>query len=167
MDIIVHPSGTLEWQGQTYRCAIGKAGVIANKQEGDHATPIGRWPIRRVLYRADKIAKPVLNFPTTVINSEDGWCDAPEDVNYNQQIVLPYPASCEKLWRDDNMYDIVVVMGYNDEPALADKGSAIFLHVIRDESYPPTEGCVAVALSDMLAILHTADLDTAVVVKES
>ena len=86
------------------------------------------------------------------IADHDGWCDDPRDRNYNRQIRLPYSGSHERLWRDDHVYDVIVVLGYNDAPVVPDAGSAIFMHVAR-EDFGPTEGCVALALPDLLRVL--------------
>ena len=134
------------------RCALGRAGVTKNKREGDGATPAGTWPLRRVLYRADKIDPVQTLLTLEVIQEEDGWCDAPGDPDYNKQVTLPYPASAEQLWRDDDLYDVVVVLGYNDDPVVDGLGSAIFLHIAHEE-YAPTEGCVALSLDDMRQLL--------------
>lgn len=138
-------------------CALGKGGLIAaaDKREGDGASPLGVWPIRRVLYRADRLPAPETALAAQAIAPDDGWCDAPEDPAYNRPVRHPYPASAERLWREDHVYDIVVVLGHNDDPVQAGRGSAIFWHLAR-EDYRPTEGCVAIARAPMLAALRIA-----------
>ena len=138
-----------DWGAGARRAAIGHAGIGEKQREGDRLTPIGRWGLRRVLYRADRIAKPASGLPVAAIARDWGWCDAPDDANYNRQVILPYPARAERLWRDDALYDVIVVAGYNDDPVVPGKGSAIFLHVAA-AGYAPTEGCVAMALQDVL-----------------
>jgi L,D-peptidoglycan transpeptidase YkuD (ErfK/YbiS/YcfS/YnhG family) len=147
----------LRWGGREVRCALGRSGVTPaeSKREGDGASPIGIWPIRQVLWRADRLARPPTHLPLIEIIPEAGWCDDPADPFYNRPVILPYPASHEKLWRDDRVYDVIVELGYNDDPAVPGKGSAIFLHVARPD-YSPTEGCVACALPDLLALLSDA-----------
>lgn len=151
---IAFSDGRLEGDGLSLHCALGKGGVLpaAEKREGDGASPIGIWPVRRVWYRADKAPAPETGIPAIALRPEDGWCDAPGDTRYNQWVSLPYPASHERLWRDDGLYDLIVELGYNDEPPIARKGSAIFLHVART-GYLPTEGCVALAEDDLRAVL--------------
>jgi L,D-peptidoglycan transpeptidase YkuD (ErfK/YbiS/YcfS/YnhG family) len=127
----------------------------ADKREGDGKSPIGAWPIRRVLYRPDRGQAPVAAFPVAPIAADDGWCDAPEDPAYNRPVTRPYPASCEAMWREDHLYDIVVVLAHNDDPPVAGLGSAIFLHLAKD-GYAPTEGCVALSPEDMLDLLSRA-----------
>jgi len=139
------------------RCALGPAGVIdaAKKREGDGATPIGEWPIRRVLYRPDRGAAPETRLPVTAMLDSDGWCDAPDDPAYNRPVTLPYPASAERMWREDEIYDIVVILGHNDDPVVPGMGSAIFLHCARAD-YTPTQGCIALAQPNLEALLQMA-----------
>jgi L,D-peptidoglycan transpeptidase YkuD (ErfK/YbiS/YcfS/YnhG family) len=154
----VEPSrGELVWQGHRVRCALGKGGLkpAADKREGDGASPIGVWPLRRVLWRPDKGPPPKTALPVQAIGPGDGWCDAPLDPAYNRPVALPYPASAERLWRGDDLYDLVVVLGHNDDPVVPGAGSAIFLHLARPD-YSPTEGCVAVARADLEALLAEA-----------
>ena len=158
-------SGEVIFKGKRYRCVIGKNGVTNNKEEGDGKTPVGCFEIRKVLYRKDKIKKPETELFIEEILENDGWCDDINDKNYNQQIKLPYNASHEKLWRDDEVYDIVVVLGYNDNPVISGKGSAIFMHVAR-ENYSPTAGCVVFNKEDLLEILKNCDKKTLICIKD-
>jgi L,D-peptidoglycan transpeptidase YkuD (ErfK/YbiS/YcfS/YnhG family) len=154
--------------GQTeVRCAIGPAGVIPAeaKREGDGATPLGVWPMRRVLYRSDRGPAPVTGLPVAAIAEADGWCDGPADPAYNRPVTLPYPASAERMWRDDSLYDLVVVLGHNDDPPVPGMGSAIFLHCAKP-GYPPTQGCVALARADLEALLALAKPGDALAVVE-
>jgi len=150
----VYPDGKLIWNGQTYPCAIGKGGIVQDKKEGDGATPVGRFPLKQVYYRPDRLKQPETILQTQAISSTDGWCDDPEHVAYNKPIKLPFKASHEELWRDDHIYDVIVVLGHNDNPPIPGKGSAIFFHIARN-GFTGTEGCVAVALTDMLHILKS------------
>lgn len=153
-----------QWGDRSFRCAIGRGAIAVEKKEGDGVTPAGRWPIRRVLYRADRLAQPETLFDCTAIAPDDGWCDDPKDPAYNQPVRLPYAASHEHMTRDDGLYDVVVVLGHNDDPVIPGAGSAIFLHVARDD-YGPTEGCVALALPDLLDVLRGAAPGSAVDVR--
>jgi len=139
-------------------CAVGRGGVRADKTEGDGATPAGCWPIRRVLYRADRLARPETVFPCDPLQPHDGWCDAPGDPRYNEQIRLPYPGRHERLWRDAEIYDCIAVLGFNDAPVRAGAGSAIFLHIARRD-LGPTEGCVALLRGDLLDFLRAVEPD--------
>ena len=136
------------------RCALGRSGVMpaADKREGDGASPIGVWPIRRVLWRSDHGPTPVTTFPLSEIQPYDGWSDDVNDPLYNQLVKHPHPFSAEKMWRDDGLYDIVVILGHNDDPIVTGMGSAIFLHCARAD-YGPTAGCVALARIDLEALL--------------
>lgn len=152
MEAVVHPDGRLIFGGRVLRAALGRGGVRADKQEGDGATPAGFFPVRRVLYRADRVPVPRAGVPREPIAPDDGWCDDPDHPDYNRQVRLPHPARCEELWRQDGLYDLVGVLGWNDAPAERGRGSAIFLHVARAD-FGPTEGCVALPLAEMQAVL--------------
>lgn len=145
-------SGLLSWAGGEMRCALGRTGIRADKREGDGATPAGVFPLRRLLYRPDRLALPTTSLETLAIRPDDGWCDDPADPRYNRPVRLPYPARHEALWRDDRLYDLVVVLGHNDDPVVPGRGSAVFLHVAAAD-YAPTAGCVAVATGDLLDLL--------------
>jgi len=149
--------GQFELGGRRVRCALGRGGMkpAADKREGDGAGPVGEWLMRRVFYRPDRGAAPKTRLAITALSPADAWCDASEDPAYNQPVRLPYAASAESLWREDELYDLVVVLGYNDDPPVAGRGSAIFLHCARP-GYPPTEGCVALARADMETLLGMA-----------
>lgn len=156
MDLIVAAPGTALWGTRGMRCALGRAGISRDKHEGDGATPAGRFPLRRVFYRPDRIAAPACRLPVSPLKESMGWCDDPDDAAYNRLVDLPYPARHEKLWREDGLYDVVVVIGHNDAPVVPGAGSAIFLHVAAPD-FAPTEGCVALALKDLQAVLAEAD----------
>lgn len=144
--------GVLRWAGNEVECTLGHGGVRSDKREGDGATPAGRFALRRVLWRADRLARPATGLPVAAIGPDDGWCDWPADPLYNRQVRLPHAARHERLHRDDGLYDVVVVLGHNDDPVLPGAGSAVFMHVAR-EDLGPTEGCVGLALPDLLRLL--------------
>ena len=149
----VGPDGLMRFQGRVYRCALGKGGLSAEKREGDGSTPIGLLPLRRLLYRADRLAPPQASVAIAPIAPEDGWCDDPTHADYNQQIRLPHPARHEILWRADHIYDVIGTLGWNDAPVARGRGSAIFLHLARP-GLAPTEGCVALERQDLLQVLR-------------
>jgi L,D-peptidoglycan transpeptidase YkuD (ErfK/YbiS/YcfS/YnhG family) len=158
MPFRAHVDGRFELDGRILRCAVGKAGAIAaaDKREGDSKSPLGTWTMREVWYRPDVYPKgPLTALPVRATRPDDGWCDAPGDPNYNRPVTLPYPASAERMWRDDPVYDLVVILGHNDDPPVPGLGSAIFMHLAR-EGYPGTEGCVALARADIEAVLAAA-----------
>ena len=158
-NILVRSAGWLSYKNKYFKCTIGNAGFSKSKYEGDKTTPIGSFKLRYGLYRADRISKPASPIKFQKINKKDGWCDDPRDIQYNKMVTLPYPASHERLWRQDQLYDIIVVIGYNDDPVVANKGSAIFLHVA-DLSYKPTDGCVAVSCENLLELLASIKAET-------
>lgn len=162
-NLIVHSNGLAEWQGLTLRCAIGKNGITHDKREGDGATPIGTFPIRQVFFREDRITAPVCVFPTRPLTNTDGWCDDAKLPDYNTLVPLPFQGSHEALWREDHVYDIIVVLGYNDDPVVAGRGSAIFLHIARPE-YSGTAGCIVLSEPDLRDFLQNASADTQVCV---
>lgn len=141
-------------EARPFPCALGRAGIVPAeaKREGDGGTPTGRLPLRRLLFRADRLSRPAAAVPAEPIAPDDGWCDDPADAAYNSPVRLPFAPSHERLWREDAVYDLIGVLGWNDEPAVPGRGSAIFLHLARP-GLAPTEGCVALALPDLLAIL--------------
>jgi L,D-peptidoglycan transpeptidase YkuD (ErfK/YbiS/YcfS/YnhG family) len=163
MDLIVNHQGEARWGDHTLRCAIGRSGIAATKREGDGATPQGRFAMRCLFYRPDRLARPVTRLASRAINPEDGWCDAPEDPAYNRLVRLPHPASAEPLWREDRVYDLIVPLGYNDAPIEPGKGSAIFLHLAAAD-YGPTAGCIALACDDLLRVVREADRESCVMV---
>ena len=144
--------GTLRFGRETLRVAWGRGGLVAHKREGDGGTPIARLPLRRVLYRADRVARPLASVPVEPLAPQDGWCDDPADARYNRMLRLPADCRHEALWRADGLYDIIGVLGWNDAPVVRGAGSAIFLHVATRE-YAPTEGCLALALPDLVRML--------------
>lgn len=156
MDLTVRPGPDGIWllafDGHETRCAIGRSGISAAKREGDGASPAGTYALREGFFRPDRVTPPETALKLTPLSKDDGWCDAPDDPSYNRSVKLPYAASHEEMWREDGLYDVVVVIGYNDDPVVAGKGSAIFMHICR-EDYGPTAGCVAVPLGDMLTLL--------------
>ncbi len=151
-------NGTLALGVHKVRCALGKGGVkpAAEKREGDGASPAGIWPIRYVFYRPDRVEAPDTALDVRTLSPDDGWCDDPSSPDYNKLVKLPFAAGHEVLWRDDHVYDIIVVLGHNDDPPVPGMGSAIFAHLAR-EDYTGTEGCVAMGLADMLELLRAAE----------
>lgn len=152
-DIVVTSDGWVAAGGRRFRCALGRGGVSRLKREGDGATPAGRWPIRRLLWRGDRLGRPATVLACRPLRPADGWCDDPADAaRYNRPVTLPYAGSHEELWRADGLYDVIGILGHNDDPPVPGLGSAIFLHVARAD-YAPTEGCVALLLPDLLALI--------------
>ncbi|MBI2256337.1 MAG: L,D-transpeptidase family protein [Proteobacteria bacterium] len=169
-DLVVtadRPGATQGWAeiaGRKFRCALGRGGILPVKREGDGGTPVGSFPLRRLYMRADKGNAPKAPVPISVITKDDGWCDAPEHADYNRRVTLPFAASHETMWRDDHLYDLVLVIGHNDDPVVPFMGSAVFVHLARPD-YGPTEGCIAFARADLEAILASLGPQDRVVVE--
>src|SRR5262245_65958064 len=144
-----------------WRCAVGAGGVREDKVEGDAATPVGEFPLRHIYFRNDRLVLPKVRLPARAIGERDGWCDDPRSPAYNRLVRIPNEWSHEKMWREDGLYDLVVVVGYNDDPPEGEWGSAIFLHIARDD-YPPTQGCIAFARDDLLELVTLIGPQTSV-----
>ena len=146
------------------RCAVGRGGIAHDKREGDGTTPVGTFVLRRIFYRADRLPRPMTTLPTRALEPDDGWCEVPGDPNYNRLVKMPYAGRDERMWRQDHLYDVVIDLGYNDNPVVDDKGSAIFLHLTRGE-YQPSSGCVTVKLDDMLALLPLCEAGSEITIE--
>ncbi|HMI94980.1 MAG TPA: L,D-transpeptidase family protein [Micropepsaceae bacterium] len=168
MDIVVRREGEItvaDWGAGPRRCAVGRAGIAEKLREGDGVTPAGVWPLRNVLYRADRVARPRSVLPTTQIEPEQAWCDVPDDPHYNRLVRLPHASLDERLWREDSLYDLIVVVGFNDAPVVPGKGSAIFVHLARPD-YGATQGCVALSLDDLTEALAQLRLEDRLAVRK-
>jgi L,D-peptidoglycan transpeptidase YkuD (ErfK/YbiS/YcfS/YnhG family) len=168
MEIVVDSHGFVTWADaagipRTVRCAVGRNGIGDKISEGDGYTPVGRFALRRVMVRSDRISDLHTALPVSPLSKTDGWCDDPASADYNKPVTLPHPARHEELWRDDGVYDVIVEIGCNDDPVEPGKGSAIFMHVAKP-GYTPTEGCVALALDDLLDLLRVCDASSVLVV---
>jgi L,D-peptidoglycan transpeptidase YkuD (ErfK/YbiS/YcfS/YnhG family) len=151
----------LQFKGRNIRCSLGKNGVTSDKKEGDGCTPIGSFKLRQSFYRADRIPKPTLPswFASAETLPDYGWCDDVNSVEYNKFVMLPFAESHENLWlNDSSVYDLLAVIGYNDDPIIPGAGSAIFFHVT--ESYGSTAGCVAISLADLQWVLENIEPST-------
>ncbi len=167
MLVRVHQTGTsrgiIAWRGRLAACTLGRGGVCADKREGDGATPAGSFAFRRVLWRRDRLGAPVTALPCAAILPDDGWCDWPADSQYNQPVKLPYAARHERLWRADALYDVVVILGHNDDPVVPHSGSAVFMHLARID-FGPTDGCVGLALQDLRALLSALECTSVIAI---
>jgi len=144
---------------------IGKNGLVSGEKkiEGDMRTPTGRWALRHLYYRLDRVGSIQSRLPTTPLTKNCGWCDDPKSLEYNSHVVLPFAARHEKLWRTDAAYDLLIVLGYNDDPAISGRGSAIFLHCIADgKNY--TAGCVAVKRECLLALSQSIEVGQHIII---
>ena len=150
--IIINKSGYLKYQDLKFKCALGKHGINKKKKEGDKITPKGTYKIVNIYYRKDRIKKISSKLKLIKIKKNMGWCDDPNNKNYNQLIKIPSKYSHERLFKKDNIYDIIVILNYNMKPIIKNKGSAIFIHVAK-KNYQPTQGCIALKKNDLLKLL--------------
>ena len=160
-----HAKARLKQKGspRTFPCAIGKNGQTIFKREGDNKTPIGVWKPLTLYYRADRVKRPLTNLPIKTIKPNDGWCDEPFDPNYNRYVKRPYKNSSETLWREDHIYDMLVVLNHNQNPRVHGLGSAIFMHLARP-NYTPTEGCIAFSKQDFERVIKSLSLKSEIVI---
>ncbi|MEL6968494.1 MAG: L,D-transpeptidase family protein [Pseudomonadota bacterium] len=154
--------------GRVFPCAMGRTGVVLKKREGDGGTPRGRFELLSGLWRKPLPVQRTNRLPFQPITPKDGWCDAVGDRNYNRPVPLPYPASHERLWRADHLYDVVIVMDHNLRKRMSLGGSAIFFHLARSDDrtaeFQPTEGCIAVSPQTMALLLPRLKPGTSIVV---
>ena len=151
-------AGALDWP-----CALGWAGPVRRKREGDGGTPIARLRALQAFYRADRLRRPPTLLPVRSLRRDDGWCDDPAARRYNHPVRLPQTASHEGMWRDDALYDLVLDLSWNRSPAIRGRGSAIFLHSARP-GFTPTEGCIAVDRSRIAWLVERIGPGTVIVV---
>lgn len=140
--------GVLVVGASAFPCRLGRAGLSSRKREGDGATPVGCFALRRLFFRPDRVARPIRRPAATALSARLGWCDDPASPVYNRLIALPSAWRHEKMWREDGLYDLCFEIGYNDAPARRGMGSAIFLHLAATDGRP-TEGCIALKRRDM------------------
>jgi L,D-peptidoglycan transpeptidase YkuD (ErfK/YbiS/YcfS/YnhG family) len=157
--IIVKNSGFLRYKNLKFRCALGKAGIKRKVKEGDNITPKGIFKIIKIYYRPDKIKDIETPIKKIKVKKNMGWCDDPNSIYYNKQIKLPSKFSHEKLYRRDNLYDLFLVLNYNTNPIVKNKGSAIFLH-ITNVSYKKTKGCIALKKDDLIQLVSKISENT-------
>ena len=143
------------------KCALGKRGIGHKKKEGDLITPIGQYKIKFILYRKDRVKKIHSKLKKVIIKKNMGWCDDPNSEKYNKLINLPFNFKYEKLFKKENTYDIILVLNYNMNPIKKNKGSAIFIHVVK-KNYRKTKGCIAIGKAQLLKIIKKIKFNTKV-----
>ena len=154
--IIINKSGYLKYKNLKFRCALGKAGIGKKSTEGDQITPKGAYKIIKIYYRKDRIKKITSKFKLVEIKKNMGWCDDPKSKKYNQLIKLPNEYNHEKLYRKDNVYDLILVLNYNTRPIIKNKGSAIFIHITK-KNYQSTKGCIALKKNNLVKLISKID----------
>ena len=150
--IIINKSKLLKFNNIKFRCALGKSGIGDKEIEGDNVTPRGIYRIVKIYYRKDRIKKITSKFKLIEITQTMGWCNDIKSKKYNQLIKIPTKYSHEKLYRKDNVYDLILVLNYNMNPTIKNKGSAIFIHVTR-ENYQSTQGCIALKKNNLIKLI--------------
>lgn len=131
---------------------LGRAGIRANKREGDGATPRGRFRLIRLWWRADRHPRPRTGLPATRIDRHIAWCEDSTDRRYNRPFRRSANEPGDRLWRDDRLYDFIIEIAHNARPRIAGRGSAVFLHVARPDR-GPTAGCIAFGANDLQRLL--------------
>lgn len=144
--------GLLHVGGLVFACALGRGGITANKREGDGGTPLASMRLLSGYYRRDHFTPGRSGLAMAPISADLGWCEVPDDRNYNRPVKIPYGASHERMKRDDRLYDACIVLDWNIRPRRRGRGSAIFFHLAR-EGFSPTQGCVAVTAKVMARLL--------------
>ena len=152
---------SLTYNNYKVKCALGKRGIGVKKKEGDLITPKGSFKIKGILYRRDKVKNLITKLRKKMINKKMGWCDDPKSKKYNQLIELPFKFNFEKLYRNDDIYDIIFILSFNTNPVLKNKGSAIFIHIAK-KNYSPTKGCVAIKKNDIKKLAREINRKTLV-----
>jgi L,D-peptidoglycan transpeptidase YkuD (ErfK/YbiS/YcfS/YnhG family) len=161
--IIINKFGYLKYKNLKFKCALGKAGIGNKKTEGDNITPIGIFRIVKIYYRKDRIKKITSNFRPIEISKDMCWCDDPKSKKYNQLIKLPTKYNNERLFKKNNIYDLIIVLNYNMKPVIKNKGSAIFIHVAK-KNYKKTAGCIALKKVHLLKLVKEIKKNTKVVI---
>ena len=161
--IIINKSGYLKYGNLKFKCALGKSGIGNKKIERDNITPKGKFRIIKIYYRKDRLKKLPSKFTLTEITKNMGWCDDLKSRKYNQPIKLPTKYSHEILYRRDNIYDLILVLNYNMKPIIKNKGSAIFIHVAKN-NYTKTAGCIALKKVDLIYLIKEINKNTKVII---
>jgi L,D-peptidoglycan transpeptidase YkuD (ErfK/YbiS/YcfS/YnhG family) len=162
--IIINKSKYLKYKDLKFKCALGKAGIRKKKKEGDNITPKGIYKIIKIYYRDDRIKKISSKFKLIKITKNMGWCDDPKSKKYNQLIKLPTRYSHEKFFKNDNSYDLIIILNYNINPIIKNKGSAIFIHIAK-KNYKSTAGCIALKKNDLLKLIRIIDTNAKIFIK--
>ena len=143
------------------KCAIGKRGIGKKRKEGDLITPKGTFKTKFILFRKDRIKKIKTSLKKYEITKNMGWCDDIKSKEYNKLIKIPFKFKFERLFRKDNIYDIILVLNYNMNPIKKNRGSATFIHISR-KNYKSTKGCIAIKKVQLLQILKDIKKNTKV-----
>ena len=155
--------GILRAGNFAFPVALGRSGILANKREGDGGTPRGRFRLKQLWWRQDRISRPRTALPTRAIRPDDAWSEDPSDRRYNRPVRRQPGETGDRLMRDDDLYDLIIELDHNDRPRIAGRGSAVFIHVARD-GFKPTAGCIAFRRNDLLRLLERLGPRTQIVI---
>lgn len=155
--------GILIAAGAVIPVALGRGGIRADKREGDGGTPRGTFRPLLLWWRADRWPRPQTRLPLRPIRPDDAWCEDPASRHYNQPVRLSAESGGDRLTRDDHLYDYIIEIDHNTAPRIAGRGSAVFIHLARD-NFGPTAGCVAMTRPNMLRLLARIGLETRIVI---
>ena len=161
--IIINKFGFLKYKDLKFKCALGKAGIGKKKLEGDQITPKGTYKIVKIYFRKDRLKKISSKFKLIEIKKNMGWCDDPKSKKYNQLIKLPSKYSHENLYRENSIYDLILVLNYNMNHIIKNKGSAIFIH-IANKKFKNTEGCIAIEKKNLVRLVKIINKKTLVII---
>ena len=159
---------------KVFSCQIGEGGLkkAVKKTEGDKSTPIGNWYLKTIFYRADKVFRPKFKKKNILklkkITKNCAWCDDITCNKYNKYVKISDFQSLnikyEKLWREDEAYDIIIIISHNVKPTIRNKGSAIFIHCSFSDNRN-TAGCIALKRKDLFLLLKNINRYTQIKVQ--
>ena len=160
---------------KAFKCQLGLGGLknASQKIENDKTTPIGKWYLKSIYYRSDRILRPKLKKTNILkinkITKYSGWCDDIRSNYYNKYIKINSYRSLhinyESLWRQDNAYDVIIETSHNTKPIIKNKGSAIFIHC-SFEDLRTTVGCVALKKRDLMFLIKNLNSKTYIQIKK-
>jgi len=140
--------------GGAWSVVVGRNG-LGKEREGDGKTPVGIFPLGDVYgYRGVETAMPFfLTSDRHLICVDDTASRYYNRIVDRTRIVKDYE-SFEEMRRKDDLYEIVITVGYNasNRPG---KGSCIFLHIAAGDR--PTAGCVAMPKERLEALVKWLD----------
>ena len=145
-----------------FKCQIGENGKVPKhiKTEGDKSTPIGKWELKTIFIRKEKLKLTLKKSSLSklvYIKKNYIWCDDKKSNFYNKLVKIKKNKkkkfTFEKMYRDDNVYDIIIEINYNRNPVIKNKGSAIFIHCSFTD-LRPTEGCIAVEKNTLKFLIN-------------
>jgi L,D-peptidoglycan transpeptidase YkuD (ErfK/YbiS/YcfS/YnhG family) len=144
------------WQAET---GSGHLLPAADRRAGDHATPIGVFAIGLRMY-GNRRNPGGLHYAYHHLVCGDWWDGDPFSATYNHFVHVAcgstpdFAGWSEPLWRERHAYPYFAVIEFNSDPIVGGPdapGAGIFLHHWMGA---PTEGCIALRMSRLLAVLR-------------